>query len=45
MKRYYVEFDGAVFGQLVWAENKREARKQMQPYARCNGWKITRVTE
>lgn len=45
MKRFAVEFDGSVFQQLVWAENKREARKQMQPYARCHGWKIVQVTE
>ena len=45
MKRYVVNFKNRTFGEWVWADNKREARKQMQPYARCTGDKITSVEE
>lgn len=45
MKRYVVNFDKAVFGQWVWADNKAQARKQMTPYAKCKGYKITSVEE
>lgn len=43
MKRFIVHFEHRTFGEWVWAENKRAARKQMTPYARCIRDKITDV--
>lgn len=45
MRRFIVNISTVTFGQWVWAENKREARKQMQPYAKSIGGKITSVEE
>lgn len=45
MKRFIVYFGGKVFGEWVWAENKRQARKQMTPYAHYIGCKIIKIEE
>lgn len=45
MKRFIVYIEGQTFGNWVWAQNKREARKQMAAYARCVGGRIVRVEE
>lgn len=45
MKRFYVEYDKRVLGDFVWANSKREARKQMTAYAKHCGFKIISVTE
>ena len=45
MKRFIVYIDVCTFGQWVWANNRREARRQMQPYAKSVGGKITSVEE
>lgn len=45
MKRYIVHFENRIFGEWVWAANKRDARTQMKPYANCIGSKITNVEE
>ena len=42
MKRFSVWFSDNTF-QLVWAENKRAARKQMSLYAAYRRTKITEV--
>lgn len=44
-KRYIVHFDKAVFGEWVWADSKKEARKNMTPYAIHKGYKITDIEE
>jgi len=45
MKRFVVNINTATFGQWVWAENKREARKQMKPYAKSINGKIVSIEE
>ena len=45
MKRFIIFYDKSVTEHWVWAENKKQARRQVSAFAKVMGFKILKIEE